>query len=311
MTKVAASNPYAWFPVERTADEVATPTAENRLVADPYTKLLMSVMDVDLAAAVVLASHATAEGLGVPPADRVYLRGWCYATDPVYVAEHDALWCSPAMAASTAHALRTAGIGVDEVAHIDLYSCFPSSVSFALDALGLATTDSRAPFTVTGGLPYFGGVGSCYLTHAIASMADVLRADPGSNGLITGVGMHMTKHVAAVWSTTPPVGAPPTPDEPAVQARLDIENPRRAIVDVHHGAATIAACTVHHGRDGEPTDGLVVCDIGADPSPARCYAVVRDPAVLESMGSEEWVGRTVELVAAGGSSADGVNLVDA
>jgi acetyl-CoA C-acetyltransferase len=76
MTRIAAANPYAWFPVERSAAEIVTPTPENRMVAYPYTKYLISVMDVDLAGALVIASHEAAERLGVPAERRRYLRGW-------------------------------------------------------------------------------------------------------------------------------------------------------------------------------------------------------------------------------------------
>ena len=83
MSEVAATNPYAWFPQARTVDELTTPTPNNRLVGYPYTKYEVSVMDVDMAATVIVASHAKADELGVPLDRRVYLRGWCYATDPV------------------------------------------------------------------------------------------------------------------------------------------------------------------------------------------------------------------------------------
>ena len=49
-SSVAAKNPYAWFPVERTVDELITPSRDNRLVGYPYTKYMVSVMDVDMAA---------------------------------------------------------------------------------------------------------------------------------------------------------------------------------------------------------------------------------------------------------------------
>ena len=56
MTSVAAASPHAWFPVARPADEIVTATPDNRMVAYPYTKLMTSIMDVDMAAAVLLAS---------------------------------------------------------------------------------------------------------------------------------------------------------------------------------------------------------------------------------------------------------------
>ena len=180
------------------------------MVGYPYTKYMVSIMDVDMAAAVMLASHEAADRLGVPADQRVYLRGWSYATDPVYVAEHPDLSRSPAMELASSEALRGAGAGVDDVAHLDLYSCFASSVNFARDALGIAADDPR-PLTVTGGLPYHGGAGSDYLSHSIARMARVLREDPGSLGLVSGVGMHMTKHVFGVYSTAPGAVAAPKP----------------------------------------------------------------------------------------------------
>ena len=209
-TQVAAGNPQAWFPIERTSEEIITAGPSNRMVGYPYTKYMVSIMDVDMAAAVLLASHEAADELGVPADQRVYLRGWSYATDPIYVAEHVDLWRSPAMAYAAEAALGAAGVGIDDVAHLDLYSCFASSVNFARDALGITPDDPR-PLTVTGGLPYHGGAGSDYLTHSIATMARVLREDPGSVGLVSGVGMHMTKHVYGVYSTEPGPAAPVPP----------------------------------------------------------------------------------------------------
>jgi acetyl-CoA C-acetyltransferase len=207
------------------------------------------------------------------------------------------------MAASSTEALRCAGLGIDDIEHIDLYSCFPSSVALALDALGLSADDGRAPFTVTGGLPYFGGAGSDYLTHSIATMVDVLRSDPGSFGLCSGVGMHLTKHVYGVYSTTPAAGAVAPPERARVQGSLDAR-PIKAIRDTATGPATVVTYTVLHGRDGAPEWGLAVCDL---PEGDRCYAKVLDAGLLEEIERVEWVGASIELVAGDG----GVNLVKA
>ena len=55
MTRVAAANPYAWFPVERGAGELVTATPDNRMVGYPYTKYMVSIMDVDMAGALLQA----------------------------------------------------------------------------------------------------------------------------------------------------------------------------------------------------------------------------------------------------------------
>jgi acetyl-CoA C-acetyltransferase len=298
MTEVAADNPYAWFPTRRSAEELITASSSNRMVGYPYTKYMISIMDVDMASAVIVASHEKADSLGVPPERRVYLRGWCYATDPVYVAEHDPMWASPAMRAATGEALEVAGAGVDDLGHLDLYSCFGSSINFGLDALGLAANDDRG-VTVTGGLPFAGGAGSNYMTHSIAAMADVLRGDPGAIGLVTGVGMHMTKHVAGVYSTSPAPVRPPSSER--VQSQLDART-TRTIREVATGEATMAAYTVAHGRDGSADWGLAVCDL---PDGARCYARMQDPDLLAEAERNELVGGRVELVPGDGN----VNLV--
>ena len=159
------------------------------------------------------------------------------------------------MAAASAAALDGAGIGVDDVAHFDLYSCFASSVNFALDALGLAEDDPRG-VTQTGGLPYHGGPGSNYMTHSIAAMAETLRADPGSFGLTSGVGMHMQKHAYGVWSTIPGTG-------PSRPGRSPRRRPDRATLhrESPEGPATVATYSVLHGRDGEPESAVLVCDL--------------------------------------------------
>ena len=101
LTRVAAASPHAWFPIARSASEITTATPDNRMVAYPYTKLMTSIMDVDMSAALLLASAAKADALGVPEDKRVYLRGFGYAEDPAHVADHPDLWRSPAMATAS------------------------------------------------------------------------------------------------------------------------------------------------------------------------------------------------------------------
>lgn len=281
MTTIAANSPDAWFPVERSVADIVDVRPDNRMIGYPYTKYMVAVMDVDMAAALVVATHERADRLGIPADRRVYLRGWCYATDPVLVAEHPDMWRSPAMAAASAEALRRAQVGIDDVGHLDLYSCFGSSLDFACDALGISPTDGRG-LTVTGGLPYHGGPGSGYLVHSIAAMSGRLRADPESVGLVSGVGMHMTKHVFGVYSTVPGAVAPP--------ARV-ASGPAAPVVAEHDGEAEVVAYSVVHGRDGEPQWALLVCDAAG----ARAYARLVDPDALRESERRELVGRRVTL----------------
>ena len=306
MTAVAAANPQAWFPVARGVDEIVKPTTDNRLVGYPYTKLMTAIMDVDMAAAVLVASDEAADSLGVPTDRRVYLRGWGYAEDPVALGARAELWRSGAMAAASAAALSGAGVAADAVDHFDLYSCFTSSVAFALDALGLDPARSRRdgpeapdrPVTVTGGLPYHGGPGSNYMTHSLATMAERLRAEPGTVGMVSGVGMHMNKHTFATYSTEPGPLVPPDDEDVAAAARVE----ERPVLDSYEGPAKVATYSVVHGREGDPQWAALVCDVPfADTDGgARCYARLSDPEALAEAERTELVGQKVTLVAAEG-----------
>ncbi len=281
---VAATNPHAWFPTLRTSEQICNATHENRLVGYPYTKHMVAVMDVDMAAAVVLASTDAADELGVATDRRVFLNGYGASTDAVYIAERPDLWRSPAMVVASRRAFAQANVAVDDVGAFDLYSCFGSSVNFARDALELADDDPR-PLTVTGGLPYHGGPGSGYMTHSIAAMVERLRADAGSIGCVSGVGMHMTKHVFAVYSSAPRSN-PNVTDRPADEHEL------RRLSDGLADGGHIAAYSVVHGRDGIPTHAVVVCDLDEG---ARCYAMSDDPELLSALETEELIGTEVDV----------------
>ncbi|MEX2269071.1 MAG: acetyl-CoA synthetase [Acidimicrobiia bacterium] len=288
MTEIAAASPHAWYPVARSVSEIVEARPENRMVGYPYTKYMVSVMDVDMASALLITTHAKADELGVAPDKRVYLRGWCYANDPVLLAEHDDMWRSPAMAAASGEAMRVAGIAADDVAYLDLYSCFPSSVHFGRDALGMAASDPR-PLTVTGGLPYHGGPASNYLGHSIGAMAEGLRDDPGSYGMVSGVGMFMTKHVYGVYSSTP--GAVTSPDK-GVQDAITAAHPARPVVPEHDGKATVVAYSVVHGREAAEW-ALLILDIENGNGGARTYAKAMEPELLAAAEERELVGTTV------------------
>ncbi len=278
LSAVAAAHPeHAWFPVARAPDEIAIPSPSNRMVSSPYTKLMTAIMDVDMAAAILLATDERADALGVPPDQRVYLRGAGSDTEPAAMASRPEPWRSPAMARAMQAALGSHGI--DDVGHLDLYSCFASSLAFACDALGIAPDRS---LTVTGGLPYHGGPGSNYATHSLAAMAQVLRAEPGAFGLVSGVGMHMTSHAASLWSSEPgPLPPPSTPDTlPSLPVTNQPDGPGRVVT----------FSTVYSRQGAEATS--LICDL---PDGSRSYARLDQPAG----DGDDLVGATVTLVPEG------------
>ncbi|MGH6884548.1 MAG: acetyl-CoA acetyltransferase, partial [Geminicoccales bacterium] len=153
-TGVAAANPYAWFPEARKPEEIASVRPDNRMVGFPYPKLMNAIMEVDQAAAVIMTGSETARALGVPEDRWIYLHGCGDAIEKWFVSERVNCHSSPAIRAATQRALGMTGVGVDDVAMFDIYSCFPSAVQLGASSLGLGP---ERQLTRTGGLAFAGG----------------------------------------------------------------------------------------------------------------------------------------------------------
>lgn len=281
--------PHAWDQRPHSAAEIAAPGPHNRWIGWPYTKLMVAYAGVDMAAALILTSASTAASLGVPPERWVFPWAGADCHDHWFVSDRWDLCSSPAIAANGRAALGLAGIGIDDVAHVDLYSCFPSAVQMGADALGLGLD---RPLTVTGGLSFCGGPLNDYVTHSIASMVGVLRSEPGSLGLITALGWYATKHSIGIYSTKPPprlfAHAEPQPE-------VNMTPSRRA-ADDYIGPVTVEAWSVIHERDGRPSLGLVAC---LTPDGGRAWGNVRSPSALAGLLTEELGGRAATLTADG------------
>lgn len=304
---VAAANPYSWFPTPRSADELVTVTPDNRMVCFPYPKYLNAVMDVDMAAAVVVGDAALAAEVGLAPTEVAHLRGWADATEVWHVAARPDPSRSPALTRAATAALGTAGVGIGDVALLDLYACFPSSVETALEALGVAEDDPRAP-TLTGGLPAHGGPGNNYVTHALVNALDALRQGRGELALVHGNGYYLTKHAVGVYAARPgeepPASPAPTGPLAAAPSAAPPDEPGgvREVVPGPDGEqpATVVAYTVPHGRDGAPEAGIVLLDL---PDGRRTVARA-DEALTGALLAADGVGRAVTVRPSADAEAD-------
>ncbi len=286
LSAVAAAHPHAWFPRARSADEIAGVTPSNRMIGFPYPKLMNAIIEVDQAAAVLMTSAGEARALGIPRERWVYVWGTGEAHDRWFVSERADYVTSPGIREAARQALGAAGVAIDRVEHLDVYSCFPAAVQIGRAALGIVADDPR-PLTVTGGLPYFGGPGNNYSMHAIATLLDRVRAQPGSIGLVTALGWYLTKHAVGVYSAAPREGGFRREDPAPRQAWLDAQ-PAPELAREPQGAATIETYTVLHDRDGSPVRGLVV---GRLDDGRRFLAIAPDDrAVLEALTAREGVG---------------------
>jgi acetyl-CoA C-acetyltransferase len=281
---VAAENPHAWIRRAYHPREIAVATLRNRLVSTPYTKLLTANIQVNMATGLILTSVRAAEEARVPRDRWVFLHAGAQAQEEWHVSERRTLAGSPAIHAAGRAALHHAGLVIDEIAHIDLYSCFPSAVQIAAQELGLAIDDPSRPLTVTGGLTFAGGPGNNYAAHAIATLVRRLRGDPDAYGLATAVGWYLTKHAVGIYSARPPRQqfASLAPQPPRAR-------PRRARTD-YCGPATIEACTVPHRRDGSPEAAIISA---ITPDEDRVLIRAAEPEVIETVLTGEPVGSSI------------------
>lgn len=285
-SQVAAKNPHAWFPVARSAAEIATVSPQNRMIGFPYTKYMNAVIQVDMAAAVLMMSAGTARRLGIHRSRRVFLNGCAQAADHWHVSERRDYTSSPAMRRCGEEALRMAGLAIGDMRWFDIYSCFPSAVQIACAEFGIALDDPRG-LTLTGGLPYFGGPGNNYVMHSIAEMMHRLRATPGTHGLVNANGWHVTKHAVGIYSTEPRHAQWQRVAPDTYQRELDAM-PKPAFTETPAGAAIIETYTVTHGPAG-PQQGIV---IGRLQDGTRFLAhTPPDSTTLESLMRSEGVGR--------------------
>ncbi len=288
---VAAENPFAWSRQARTAEEIRTPSAGNRMIGLPYTKYMNSNNDVDMAGAVIICSASKAEALGVARDRWVFVHAGTDCHEHQYVSNRWSFADTPAIEVGGRLALELAGCNIDDVALVDLYSCFPSAVQLGAQSLGLSLDRQ---LTRTGGLSFAGGPWNNYVMHAIATMVGDLRAKPGELGLVWANGGYVTKHSFGIYSTEPPASGF-RHDHP--QAEIDAL-PRRELADAAEaaGPATIEAYTVMHSRDGEPETAIATCLLADG---RRAWGMSTEPGLAAAMCDGEWVGRGVELTDAG------------
>lgn len=254
-TRVAAAHPQSWFPTERSAEELVSVTQDNRLVGYPYPKYLNSVIRIDQAAAVVMTSVGKAREMGIDESRWVYLNGCAEANDTWYISQRPELHRSPAMKGMAETALDMADWTIADIDYFDLYSCFPVAVEVACREMGIAEDDPR-PFTVTGGLPYFGGAGNAYTLMSVATMMDKLRANPGKRGMCTGNGWFLTKHSLGLYSTTPPESDWAREPVSVLQSKIDAM-PKLDLDETPVGLGRIETYTVAH-VGGKPPQGILI-----------------------------------------------------
>jgi len=303
-TAIAAESPHAWYPIKRSAEEIATATPQNRYVGWPYTKYMNAMNQINQSASVLLTSVGKAKSLGVDESRWIYLHGCADTAELWHISDRVNYYSSLALRVLGERVTAMAGRSMDEIDFLDLYSCFPSAVQIARNEFGIAADDPRK-LTVTGGLPFHGGAGNNYVMNSIATMIEKLRQHPGKFGMVTANGGYLGKHAAGIYSTAPTIDRWRREAPSSYQKQID-EQLHPGMTETPQGSGIVETYTVVYGRDNNPERGIVIGRLGdgSDPDAQRFFAnTPPDKELLETMTRSDFIGEQGKV-----AQNEGINI---
>jgi len=287
-SEVAAKNPFAWFQQVRSPEEIAEATPANRITAEPYTKCMNSFANVDQGSALIVTTLAIAKEAGL--ADQCVFP-WSGATNTELVpSARRELGGSPAIRAAGKATFKAAGVGLDEIDFIDLYSCFPVAVEIGAAEIGLALDDVRG-MTQTGGMSFFGGPGNNYVSHGIAAVALRLREN-GRLGYVSGNGGVLSKHSLGIYGSEPSRSGFVLADTSAEQAEITAS--ALEVVHAAEGEARVEGGTVVYDHSGNPAAAPIIASL----SDGRRVVAVASEETLPTLSGRTLVGEAVRVTGA-------------
>lgn len=296
-SEVAATTPAAWIHAPKTPEQVIEPTADNRPIAFPYTKLMVANSSVNQGAGFIVTSLAEARRRGVPEERIIHIGRGASAHEADDFLARDRYDKSPSMEVCLKRTLEFNQVNAEDLDLVELYSCFPCVPKMARRVIGWPV---EKPATVFGGLTFGGGPIGNYMAHAVAEMVDALRAGEGQKGLLFANGGFATHNHAIVLGTAPLPGAGEA-HEFDLQAEADAaRGPVPPLVKDYAGPAEVETYTVFYGRDGTAKSGVVVARTpGGERTLAQVPGDDGETIAFLSDGQAEPVGTKGEVVTQG------------
>jgi len=280
-SKIAVNNPDAWKRDFVSAQTIRDASAQNKMLAFPYTKLHNTSWNVDQASALIFCSEKKARELGLDSSRWIYPWASTQSNHMLSVAQRPDI--SRSVGAEVGARVLLNAVGIDAVAirYADLYSCFPIAVELFADALQLK---AGTPLTVTGGMPFAGGPLNNYVLQATVKMVQTLRGDCDACGVVTSVSGLMTKQAYGLWSAQKPRVAfrdiDVTDEVAAACTAVDV-------LETYEGIVDVVAFTVL-------LQGMARAIVIADTYDKKRVVLFSDDAqIVEQMQREEWCGRRV------------------
>ncbi|WP_293698600.1 MULTISPECIES: acetyl-CoA acetyltransferase [unclassified Sphingopyxis] len=293
-SEVAAANDGAWIRKPASPADILRVDERNRPIAFPYSKLMVANSSVNQGAGFIVASLAEARRRGIPEDRLIYVGMGAAAKEPASILQRDRYDGSVSMETSITRTLALNGMTAQDFDHVELYSCFPCVPKMARRILGWPLD---RPATVFGGLTFGGGPIANYMSHAIVSIVERLRAEGRYGFLFANGGFATDNHCIVLGSE--PIAAASFPQDFDYQAEAEAKRgPVPELVEGYAGSATIESYTVFYGRDGAPKAGVVVARTPEDKR-TLAHVDVSDAAMLGFLtdGAQEPVGTAGQVVA--------------
>jgi acetyl-CoA C-acetyltransferase len=291
-SEIASRNPHAWNQEVVPADDIRNAVGKNAMLAFPYTKKHNSQWNVNQAVAIIVCSYAKAKELKLDEKRFIYPVAAVQSRHVVCLAQQKQLHSHPGTVMAGERAYQLAGITHKDISAADMYSCFPSAVqSFAHDL----KLDGVCPWSVTGSMAFAGGPYNHGALDGVARMVEVLREPEQENavprfGITSNLSGIFGKQAVALFSNQPNKNGYCFEDITEAVSAIDKPLP---VTGEYTGEARIAGYTVVFNRD-EPSHAFAYCDT---PTGARTVAKSVDKDLLVQMTQEEFVGRTVCILA--------------
>jgi acetyl-CoA C-acetyltransferase len=295
MSRVAAGNPTAWIRTEQSAEAITSADADNRPIAFPYQKRMVANSSVNQGAGFIVTSLARARAAGVGEDRIIHIGMGAAAHETNNILKRDSYTEAKGMVVTIQETLKRNGMTATDLDHVELYSCFPVVPKMARRVLGWPVDK---PITAFGGLTFGGGPIGNYMSHAIASMVDKLRAERGK-ALMFANGGYATHFHGIVLSADPMPDATFPHDYDCNPAAEALRGSVPPIDEDYEGEAVIESYTIFYNRDASPKFGTV---IARTPQGARALARVAgdDMAMIDFLTNGQ-----VEAVGASGRTVKG------
>ncbi|MFX1281255.1 MAG: hypothetical protein ACFFA3_18030 [Promethearchaeota archaeon] len=289
-SKIASQNPYSWTQKAYTAEEIITPSPENRLVVYPYTKRMCANNFVDQAGTVLITGEEIAKSLNIDKSKWIYITGGATLKNIDDITRRPRLYDSPAAREGMRLALEQAGLTLSDIDKFDLYSCFPSIVEIFMNELGIKENDPR-DLTLTGGLPFFGTPLSNYSLHAVINTVEAIRTNPSLKVMVIANGGYNTKQSVGIYGTNPPVIQWGTRDDSKIQNSI-LQEILPEPIEMANGEMIVEGYSMLYERSGAVKRGVV---IGFLENGERAIAFVNNIELLKTIENQELVGKKLKI----------------